>query len=119
MTLTGAQIKTMLEQQWLGMTIPGVLHVSRNFSYTWDVARPAGDRVAASGIMLDGRPIDLAARYRVTMNRFLADGGDGFTVLRDGTELHMGGSDLAALAAYFEANSPMAPGPFDRIRRLN
>jgi 5'-nucleotidase len=119
MTLTGTQIKTMLEQQWLSQTIPRVLHVSRNFSYTWDAARPAGDRVAANGIMLDGRPIDLAASYRVTMNRFLAEGGDGFTVLRDGTERHMGGSDLAALAAYFEANSPIAPGPLDRIRRLN
>jgi 5'-nucleotidase len=53
------------------------------------------------------------------MNRFLADGGDGLTVLRDGTEHHMGGSELAALDAYFEANSPIAPGPLDRIRRLN
>jgi 5'-nucleotidase len=119
LTLTGAQIKQLLEQQWLGQQKERILHVSKNFSYGFDAARPPGDRVDAAGILLDGRPIDPAAHYRVTVNNFLADGGDGFTVLREATERSTGGTDLAALVAWFEANSPISPGPLDRIRRAN
>src|SRR5215471_2904227 len=119
LTLTGAQIKLLLEQQWLGQQNPRILHVSRNFSYAWDATRPLGERVDAASIRLDGRPIDPAARYRVTVNNFLAEGGDGFAVLRAGTDRRTGGSDLAALVAWFEQNSPISPGPLDRIRRTN
>ena len=47
LTLTGTQIKNMLEQQWLDPKRPRILHVSRGFSYSWDGARPVGDRVVA------------------------------------------------------------------------
>jgi 5'-nucleotidase len=119
LALTGVQIKQLLEQQWLGQQIPRILHVSKNFSYVWDAAGPVGDRVDAASIMLDGRPIDPNARYRVTVNNFLAEGGDGFVVLREGTDRSTGDSDLAALVAWFETNSPISPGPLDRIRRVN
>jgi 5'-nucleotidase len=119
LTLTGAQIRQLLEQQWVGQQKERILHVSQNFSYTWDAARPPGERVDAASITLDGKPIDPDGRYRVTMNNFLAEGGDGFTVLREGTERSTGGTDLAALVAWFEANSPISPGPLDRIRRAN
>jgi 5'-nucleotidase len=119
LTLTGAQIRQLLEQQWLGQQNPRILQVSKNFSYAWDAARPAGERVDAAAIRLDGQPIDPAASYRVTVNNFLAEGGDGFVVLREGTERSTGGGDLAALVAWFEQMSPIAPGPPDRIRRVN
>jgi 5'-nucleotidase len=119
LTLTGAQIKELLEQQWLGQQNPRILHVSGNFSYAWDAARPLGDRVDAATIRLDGEPVDPNAQYRVTVNNFLAEGGDSFAVLRQGTERSTGDSDLAALVAWFEANSPISPGPLDRVRRVN
>jgi 5'-nucleotidase len=119
LTLTGAQIKQLLEQQWIGQQNPRILHVSKNFSYSWDAARPVGDRVDGTAIRLDGQPIDPGARYRVTVNNFLAEGGDGFVVLRQGSERSTGGGDLAALVAWFEAMSPISPGPLDRIRRAN
>src|SRR5262249_8687604 len=75
--MTGAQIKTLLEQQWLNQPKPRILQVSKGFAYTWDDKRQLGDFVAADGITLDDHPIDPAARYRVTVNSFLADGGDG------------------------------------------
>ena len=62
LTLTGAQIKTLLEQQWLNQPKPRVLQVSSGFSYTWDDRRPRGDFVAAEGITLHGRPLDPASR---------------------------------------------------------
>jgi 5'-nucleotidase len=117
LTMTGAQIKAALEQQWLNQVKPRILSVSKGFSYTWDDRRARGDFVAAAGIMLDGRPIDPAGKYRVTVNGFLADGGDGFVAFTGGTEARIGPFEVGALEAYFKANSPMAPASLDRIRR--
>jgi 5'-nucleotidase len=119
MTLTGAQIKAMLEQQWIDPTRPRVLQVSKGFRYTWDDAKPLGERIVADSIMLNETPIDPAAGYRVTVNNFLAVGGDGFTVLKDGTEQLFGIYDVDALYAYVRANSPISPPTTGRIVRLN
>ena len=52
---------------------------------------------------LDGKAIDPAARYRVTVVNFLASGGDNFTVLRDGTDAVDAGLDLDATEAHLQA----------------
>jgi 5'-nucleotidase len=119
LTLTGTQIKTMLEQQWLDPKRPRILQVSKGFSYAWDGAKPYGDRVAADRMSLNGQRIDPAMSYRVTVNNYLAVGGDGFTVLKEGTAQQFGVYDVDALYAYFQANSPIAPTTADRIARLN
>jgi 5'-nucleotidase len=119
LTLTGTQIKTMLEQQWLDPKRPRILHVSGGFSYSWDGARPIGDRVAAGSMSLHGAPIDPATAYRVTVNNFLAVGGDGFTVLTEGGAPQVGIYDVDALYSYFRANSPIAPAAGNRIVRMN
>lgn len=119
MTLTGAQIKAALEQQWLDPARPRILQVSNGFGYTWDNAKPVGDRITATSIVLDGRPLDPATSYRVTVNSFLAVGGDGFTEFKDGAEQIFSVYDVDALYAYFRANSPVAPPPTGRIVRLN
>ena len=119
LTLTGTQIKNMLEQQWLDPKRPRVLQVSRGFSYAWDNAKPYGERIIADRMSLDGRRIDPTASYRVTVNNFLADGGDGFTVLTEGLAPQSGIYDVDALYVYFQANSPVSPGQPGRIVRLN
>jgi 5'-nucleotidase len=118
MTLTGAQIKRVLEQQWDGQgTNPKVLQVSKGLTYTWSASGPLGSRVGAASIKINGVSVDPAASYRVTVNSFLADGGDGFTELRNGTNRLGGAVDLDALSAYLSlpANDPIAPTPRDRI----
>ena len=119
LTLTGMQIKNMLEQQWLDPGRARILQVSRGFSYVWDGAKPYGDRVVVDRMSLNGQRIDPAMNYRVTVNNYLAVGGDGFTVLKAGTAQRFGVYDVDALYAYFQANSPVAPAPADRIGRLN
>lgn len=117
MTLTGTQIDALLEQQatagsdGLGRT----LQVSNGFTYTWSTSAPNGSKVDINSIMINGVPIDPNAPYRVTVNSFLADGGDGFTVLLQGNDRLGGEVDLDALVTYFENNSPVAPGPQNRI----
>jgi 5'-nucleotidase len=119
LTLTGKQIKDMLEQQWLDPKRPRILQVSKGFSYAWDGARPDGERVIAERMSLNGQEIDPAASYRVTVNNFLSVGGDGFTVLKDGKAQQFGIYDVDALYAYFRANSPVGPAAANRILRIN
>jgi 5'-nucleotidase len=119
LTLTGEQIKNMLEQQWLDPKRPRILQVSRGFAYAWDGAKPNGEHVVAASMSLNGERIDPARSYRVTVNNYLAVGGDGFTVLKEGTAPRFGVFDVDALFAYFQTNSPVAPDLAGRIARLN
>jgi 5'-nucleotidase len=68
---------------------------------------------------LNGRPIDPDADYRVTLNNFLALGGDGFTALKQATAAQFGVYDVDALHGYFRANSPIGPTAANRIQRIN
>lgn len=117
MTLTGAQIERLLEEQFAGCTLATarVLQVSAGFTYTWVASGPVCDKVNPATIMLNGVVIDPAASYRVTVNSFLADGGDSFPILTQGTNRLGGAVDTDAFEAYFAANSPVAPGPQNRI----
>jgi 5'-nucleotidase len=119
LTLTGRQIKNALEQQWSEPDKPRILQVSNGFSYAWDGTKPAGERIIAGSLILNGHPIDPATSYRVTVNNFLSVGGDGFTVLKEGIAAQFGVYDVDALYAFFQANSPVSPAPANRIARLN
>jgi 5'-nucleotidase len=118
-TCTGAQIEQLLEQQWQVLPTGRFLQISAGFTYTWDAAKPIGDRVDPASIKLDGVTLDPATGYRVEMNSFLATGGDGFTVFNACTNQLGGEVDVDALARYVMQNSPVAPGPQNRITRLN
>jgi 5'-nucleotidase len=116
MTLTGAQIETALEQQWVTQTDGSVrflhLGISDGFAYTRSLSAPVGNKIDPASITLNGTPIVPTASYRVTVNSFLADGGDGFTVLRSGTNRVGGGVDLDAFNNYLTAHSPVTgPAP--------
>jgi 5'-nucleotidase len=119
LTLTGMQIRNALEQQWLDPKRPRILQVSKGFSYAWDGDKPYGERVIAERMSLNGQRIDPATSYRVTVNNYLAVGGDGFTVLKEGAAPRFGVYDVDALYGYFQANSPVAPAAGNRIVRLN
>jgi 5'-nucleotidase len=112
LTLTGAQLEDVLEQQWQpdGARI---LQVSSTLRYSWSRAAPTGDKV--SDVRIDGAPVEPGTSYRVTVNNFLAGGGDGFTALRAGTDVTGGPVDLDALLAYLAATPGLAPPPADRI----
>ena len=118
MTLTGEQIDTLLEQQWVGQLNPRILQVSSGFSYSWSASAPEGSKVDPTTIFINGVQVDLGTEYRVTVNSFLAEGGDNFQVLVEGTNRLGGEVDLDALVTYFGLNSPVSPGPQDRITRL-
>ncbi len=119
MTLTGQQIHDVLEQQWSDEGRDHLLAVSAGFGYAYNPEAPLGERVDFDSITLGGEPLQRDAEYRVTVNNFMADGGDGFTVFTDGTDRTGGMVDLDALAAYVERHSPIAPPDDERIQRLD
>jgi 5'-nucleotidase len=57
---------------------------------------------------LNGKPVDPASTYRVTINNFLASGGDNFTLFAGGSHPVDAGLDLDATEAYLATN-PKAP----------
>ncbi|MBB4738718.1 5'-nucleotidase [Actinoplanes octamycinicus] len=111
-TLSGAEIKKVLEEQWqpTGASRP-VLHLgsSKGFTYSYDVKQPQGSRIIASSMKLNGVTIDPNGKYRVTMNSFLAGGGDNFATLglHNETKTTTGDNDLTMLVNYFAEHSPI------------
>lgn len=119
--LTGEQLYCVLEQQFVtGRT----LYPSSTVGYVVDpngttgtVADPcAGTRVVRGSLTIGGTAVDTAATYRVTVNNFLAGGGDGFSALTGGTNLVTGQIDLDAFVDYLTAQSPVSAPTLDRIR---
>lgn len=117
MSLTGAQIERVLEEQFAGCTLATarVLQVSAGFTYQWSASGPACDKVNPATIMLNGVTVDPGTSYRVTVNSFLADGGDTFPTLKLGINRVGGDVDTDAFQAYFAVHSPVPPGPQNRI----
>lgn len=123
MTLTGRQIKAVLEEQWqpAGASRPVLwLGVSDGFAYTYSPTAPQGFRVVEGSMSLDGVPIDPDGDYRVTVNSFLASGGDNFHTLGLGTErATTGDNDLTMLVDYLRENSPVTADPEPRSNAVD
>ncbi|UZR30893.1 bifunctional metallophosphatase/5'-nucleotidase [Methylococcus mesophilus] len=122
MTLTGAQIEQLLEQQFPGcpngQPANRILQVSAGFEYAWNAGGKACDKVDPASIRLGGKPVAAGTTYRIATNNFLADGGDGFTLFTEGTKRMAAVPELSALERYFVRHSPLTPGAPRRITRL-
>ena len=119
LTLTGAQLRTLLEMQWSRRGDHArFLQPSRGFSYAWSDQQPWGQRVDPRSITLDGEPIVPERDYRITVNSFLATGGDGFVALREGRDATGGPLDVDALADHLRAQSVAQPLAPDRAARI-
>jgi 5''-nucleotidase/2'',3''-cyclic phosphodiesterase and related esterases len=114
--LTGAQIRAALEQQFTRGARPSILSVSSGFGYSYDASRPAGGRVF--DIMLNGAPLVDEGIYRVAMNNFIAQGGDGLRLFAPAPVLAEGPVDVEALEAYIASESGRDPPALDRIRNV-
>lgn len=138
LTLTGRQIEILLEQQFTGCTAAlapadfntpvgfggqpfnRILQVSQGVSYAWNPAGTACDRVDPASIRIGGAPVLPTASYRITVNSFLAAGGDNFHVLPLGSDRIVGVADLVALESHLNRIGVVDPATYplalDRIR---
>lgn len=130
MTLTAQQLKNLLEQQFpgcQGQTAQRIMQISNGLSYSWSLGAPACSKIvdvtftptdvtvtppvvtgAPEPIVVGGVVQNPNKTYRVTVNNFMATGGDGFGVLLGGTSVQGGAQDIDALTAYLNAgyNAP-------------
>lgn len=114
MTLTGAQIKALLAEQWTGVNAsrPKILQVSAGFAYTYS-------GTTLGEVTFNGAPLVDGQSYRIVTNNFLSDGGDGFPTFTSGTGKYFGGLDIDAFADYLAlpANQDYTPAPLTRITK--
>lgn len=122
LTLTAQQIKDVLEQQFVGCKGQGtqrIMQVSNGLSYSWSATAPACAKIVnlaftptdvtvyppvviapTDNLVINGVVQNPAKTYRVTVNNFMATGGDGFTTFVGGTGVQGGAQDIDALVAY-------------------
>lgn len=118
LTLTGAQIHALLEAQWHPPRKPNMLQPSRAFTYIWNESAPVGQKVDPASMRLHGKPMLAQGLYRVTVNNFLANGGDGFSTFTEAssrTEVRT--TDVEALRDYLRQQALLSPPPPGRIQR--
>jgi 5'-nucleotidase len=131
LTLTAQQLHDVLEQQFngcLGQTVTRVMQPSASLTYSYRLANACGQRIvdgAVNGIpfVSNGLVLNPTATFRVTVNNFMATGGDGFAVLTGGTNALGGAQDIDAAIAYLAGfkvpNAPYDPNSFpNRITLL-
>jgi 5'-nucleotidase len=111
MDLTSEQLKAVLEEQWqpAGSGRPFLkLGLSESLTYAYDPTAAAGSHITA--MYVNGELVQPGESYRVTVNSFLAGGGDNFFTLASGTNrADTGRIDLQSMVDYFVAfpvNSP-------------
>ena len=118
-TCSGQAIYNVLEQQFNNPAAGQnrIMLVSANVHYQWNATTTP--RIVDGSVTFNNVAINKAASYRVVMNNFMADGGDGYTVFRDQCTQPLGGSvDLDAFAAYLGKHPGLAPPALTRIEKV-
>ena len=127
-SLTARDIKDLLEQQFAGcagQTLDRFLQVSKGLHIEWSASGTPCSKIVSvtldepdgrgpgEALVEQGRVPHPTHAYRVTVDNFLAAGGDAFTVLSRGTQPLVGGTDMDALTGYL--STAYAPGkpPYD------
>ena len=127
MDLTGQQLLRLLEQQWESPQSAGgrIMSVSAGFSYAWDASTAeralpgTGARVVPGSMKLHGEPMDMNQTYRITVNNFMASGGDNFSLLRQGSNVQAGEVDSTVVKLYFRTRAVVGVPALDRIERVH
>ena len=115
MNVTGAQIKTLLEQQW-GSKVR-IMPIS-GLKVQYNDSRAAGDRIV-SIVKNDGTPVDMDGTYSITVNNYMAGGGDGYAILATITDKTIDVVDLEAFVNYIKKNGVVDPKIEGRVTKLN
>lgn len=114
-SLKGEAILEALEQQFGER--PRIMQFADGFTYAYDAARPAGQRIDRGSVRVGGAPLDPGRTYRVATSNFLWGTGDGLKALAGGTDPVLIGIDVDITAEYLSRHSPARPVVHDRIRR--
>ncbi|MFD1936262.1 bifunctional metallophosphatase/5'-nucleotidase [Nonomuraea mangrovi] len=120
-SVKGSQIEQALEQQWQtqpnGTVRFAPLAVSGNVRFSYDAGKSVGDRIAPENVLIDGKPLDPGATYRLAALAYTLLGADGYTAFAGYTDAVRGSRDYEAFRAYL-AKGPQSPPALDRAVAL-
>jgi 5'-nucleotidase len=118
-SLTGAQLDAVLEQQWQTQTNGTIkfapLALSGNVKYAFDATRPVGDRIDPADVKIDGAALDPAKTYRVAALAYTVIGADGYSAFKAATNPVRNNTDHETFASYLQTHKTLTPGPLDRV----
>lgn len=120
--VTGGKLRSMLEHgvaRSAEDSEPGRFPQVSGIRFTFDASRPAGARVI--DVTVNRLPLDENKKYTLATMNFLAEGGDGYTVLPEArilTTRDQAMTDFDVLRRAFAAK-PVAPKVEGRIKRLD
>lgn len=116
-TLSGAQLKQLLERQLPKRPGATSTQVSHSLRYSW--AAMEGQDPHIVSISVNNKPLDLHQDYRVVVNSFMADGGGATGVLRQGRDRQVVGPDVDALVEWLAENpQALAQATSGRIEQM-
>lgn len=114
--MTGGQLVDLLNQQWLDRSHARIFNVS-GMSFAYDRSRPVRDRIVE--VRVGGQPVDENAPYTAAVNAYLAEGGDGYSVLTSAKRLDGTVRDIDAFAKHVQSLSrPLTPRIEGRVRNV-
>ena len=118
-SLTGAQLDAVLEQQWQTQSNGTVkfapLALSGNVTYAFDASRPVGDRIDPADVKIDGTALDPAKTYRVAALAYTVIGADGYSAFKAYSDPVRNNTDHETFAAYLKAHKTLTPAPLNRV----
>jgi 5'-nucleotidase len=118
-SLTGAQLDAVLEQQWQteadGTVKFAPLALSANTKYAFDPSRPVGDRIAPADVTINGAALDPATTYRVAALAYTVIGADGYSAFKSSTNPVRNNTDHETFASYLKTHKTLTPAQLDRV----
>ncbi|TCO34154.1 5'-nucleotidase [Kribbella steppae] len=118
-SLTGAQLDAVLEQQWQtqadGTVKFAPLAVSGNVAYSFDAAKPVGQKVDPADVKIDGAALDPAKTYRIAALAYTVIGADGYSAFKSYTNPVRNNTDHETFAAYLRTHKTLTPAPLTRV----
>jgi len=113
--MTGSDVRAMFEH---GASLKnGILQTSKRVEMAYDESRPIGNRVVICKI--NGVPLDDNRTYKVLTTNFLADGGDGFLMLKNAVSYKNTRIEvILSMIKYLKAFNTYKPRIEGRVKRL-
>lgn len=122
-TLTGAQIEQILEEQWRqspnGVVTFHPLATSYNVRYSYDDSKTVGDRVDPENVYIDNKRLNPKRSYRVAALAYLIRGNDGYPTFLEYENPVRIENDHWAFYAYLKQQKTIAPPELNRVTKLN
>lgn len=121
-TLTGQQIKQILEEQWTlkgdGTVTFNPIAVSENVHYSFSKNKPINEKINPENVIINGEPLDLNKSYRVAALAYMVIGADGYPTFKQYTDPERVMTDYWAFMEFLEEKQVIEPPELNRVTSL-